>query len=122
MLVVANGDIKDTHSLLACQQATGCNEFMIGRGVLENPFVFQEIRRGLCGLEAIDFSQQLPELFETYYQLLNGHYDEVPKLGRLKQWCGSLRKHFPIIEENLKPLRQSESASEFFQQLNKIIK
>ena len=122
MLVVANGDIKDTKSLLACQQTTGCDEFMIGRGVLENPFVFQEIRRELCGLEAIDFSQQLPALFETYYQLLNGHYDEIPKLGRLKQWCGSLRKHFPVIEENLKPLRQSKSADEFFQQLGKIIK
>ena len=122
MNVVANGDIKDAASLLACQQTTGCDEFMIGRGVLENPFVFQEIRRELAGLEALDYSQKLPELFDTYYQLLNGHYDEVPKLGRLKQWCSSLRKHFPIIEENLKPLRQSDSASEFFQQLNKIIK
>ena len=122
MLVVANGDIKNATSLLACQHMTGCNEFMIGRGVLENPFVFQEIRRELAGLEALDYSQKLPELFDSYYQLLNGHYDEVPKLGRLKQWCGSLRKHFPIIEENLKPLRQSDSVSEFFQRINQIIK
>lgn len=122
MQVVANGDIKDATSLTACQNKTGCNEFMIGRGVLENPFVFEEIRRELAGLEKLDYSQKLPELFDTYYQLLNGHYDDVPKLGRLKQWCGSLRKHFPIIEENLKPLRQSNSATEFFQQINKIIK
>jgi len=122
MKVVANGDIKDYDSLIACQQTTLCDEFMIGRGVLENPFVFQEIRRKLAGLEALDYSQQLPELFEVYYRSLNGHYDEVPKLGRLKQWCGSLRKHFPIIDENLKPLRQSNSTAEFFQHVSNIIK
>ncbi|KZM42924.1 dihydrouridine synthase [Marinomonas sp. SBI22] len=122
MHLVANGDIKCIKSLLACQAITGCDEFMIGRGVLENPFVFQEIRQALSGLVPIDYSQQLPELFESYYKLLDGHYDEVPKLGRLKQWCGSLRKHFPVIEQNLKPLRQSHSASEFFQQVENYIK
>ena len=42
MLVVANGDITNKESLLKCQSISGCNHFMIGRGTLNNPFLFQD--------------------------------------------------------------------------------
>ena len=42
--IVANGDIWNFQDLQNCQAITGCNEFMIGRGVLRDPFIFLKLR------------------------------------------------------------------------------
>ncbi|MGR0279517.1 tRNA dihydrouridine synthase [Marinomonas dokdonensis] len=117
MEVVANGDIVDIDSLLRCQAITGCQHFMIGRGSLNNPFVFQEIRSHLAGKDVLP-QQQLVELFLDYSQQLQQEYDEVATLGRLKQWCGHLRFNFPVIKTNLQSLRRCQST----QALNQLIK
>lgn len=113
MEIIANGDITDIQSLLSCLDETGCQHFMIGRGVLANPFVFQDIRRALAGQEPIDNSKKLESLLGRYTHILQQHYDEVATLGRLKQWCGNLRHNFELIDEHLKFLRQSQSVIEF---------
>ena len=90
---------------------------MIGRGSLNNPFVFQEIRSHLAGKDTPP-QQQLVELFLDYSQQLQQEYDEVATLGRLKQWCGHLRFNFPVIKTNLQSLRRCQST----QALNQLIK
>ncbi len=120
MEIIANGDITDTQSLTRCLEETQCHHFMIGRGVLNNPFIFQDIRDELSGLPAQDHSQELSNLLKQYIAVLQTHYDEVATLGRLKQWCGHLKKKFPLIEKNLKILRQSQSVNEFVLLLEKL--
>ncbi|GAB3485840.1 tRNA-dihydrouridine synthase [Marinomonas epiphytica] len=115
MEVVANGDITDFHSLMQCQEITGCNHFMIGRGSLNNPFVFEEIRAALTGQIAKTKEERLYEVFADYAQQLQEVYDEVATLGRLKQWCGHLRFHFPVVKDNLQALRRANSFIDFMQ-------
>ncbi|NVK74728.1 MAG: tRNA-dihydrouridine synthase family protein [Oceanospirillaceae bacterium] len=112
MIVVANGDIIDTHSLLRCQSITGCHHFMIGRGSLNNPFVFQQIRQELIGQKGTIDTAILNQLFTEYSSKLREHYDEMATLGRLKQWCGHLRFGFEDIKNNLQILRRCKSVDE----------
>lgn len=126
MKIVANGDIQDKKSLLACQQITGCNEFMIGRAALQNPFIFHELTSSLTNEKEMavqDFPvknshvkecQSLQQLLRNYHNELTPDYTEFEKLGRLKKWCGHLRQHFPSINTNLPQLRQSKTAEAFF--------
>ncbi|MGB3385352.1 MAG: tRNA-dihydrouridine synthase family protein [Marinomonas sp.] len=120
MTVVANGDITDMDSLLRCQAITGCQHFMIGRGSLNNPFVFQQIRAQLSGATLPTDNDALLNLFNSYCNQLKAHYDEVASLGRLKQWCGHLRFEYPTIKENLQTLRRSKSTNELLERLDEI--
>ncbi|WP_191601286.1 tRNA dihydrouridine synthase [Marinomonas algicola] len=117
MKIIANGDITSTKSLLSCLNETKCSHFMIGRGVLINPFIFQDIKSELSGHKPLDHSKELEALLTRYIHILQQHYDEVATLGRLKQWCGNLRHQFIVIEENLTSLRQSQSVDEFINKL-----
>jgi len=120
MIVVANGDITDAASLLKCQEITGCNHFMIGRGSLNNPFIFQDLREAIKGNAAENHLSDLPMLFTSYTKSLQENYDEVATLGRLKQWCGHLRFEFDAIKENLQTLRRCKSVNELSDTMTKI--
>jgi tRNA-dihydrouridine synthase C len=122
MIVVANGDIIDTKSLLRCQSITGCQHFMIGRGSLNNPFVFQQIRAELNGQKSTIDATSLNTLFAGYSIKLQEYYDEVATLGRLKQWCGHLRFEFAEVKENLQILRRCKSVNELTQTFESIMK
>lgn len=113
MLVVANGDITNKESLLKCKSISGCNHFMIGRGSLNNPFIFQDLRAELEDKEKNRHQSNLIELFADYTTQLQTEYDEVATLGRLKQWCGHLRFEYAAIKNDLNTLRRSKSVIEF---------
>ncbi|REG78299.1 tRNA dihydrouridine synthase [Marinomonas pollencensis] len=120
MVVVANGDITDIESLQRCQAITGCRHFMIGRGSLNNPFVFQQIREQLNDTQSTGKPNALLPLFSSYHNQLKEHYDEVASLGRLKQWCGHLRYEYPSIKNNLQTLRRSNSTDELINTLREL--
>lgn len=117
MSIIANGDITNLASLQKCQSITGCTNFMIGRGSLSNPFLFQELREGLEGKPKNQQNRSLGTLFNEYTDSLQLEYDDVATLGRLKQWCAHLRHEFNSIQNHLQALRQSKSVSEFTEKL-----
>lgn len=49
--VTANGSIVSVETALAMHRSTGANGLMIGRGGIRNPWLFQQIRDSLGGLE-----------------------------------------------------------------------
>lgn len=121
MTVVANGDIVDIESLLRCQSITGCQHFMIGRGSLNNPFVFQQIREQLNGHVSTIDRTLLKTLFASYSTELQKYCNDTDTLGRLKQWCGHLRFGFEEIQENLHTLRRCKSTYEIIKTFEDII-
>lgn len=117
MSIVANGDIIDKASLLKCRSISGCNHFMIGRGSLKNPFIFQDLRAETKEERKNRSQEDLIELFTNYIAQLQQEYDEIATLGRLKQWCGHLRFEYATIKDNLDILRRSKSVIEFSKNL-----
>jgi tRNA-dihydrouridine synthase B len=49
--VVGNGDVAGADDFLAIHRHTGCDAVMIGRGAIGNPWVFEDIRTRLDGVE-----------------------------------------------------------------------
>lgn len=45
--VIANGEIWSIEDFKKCKAITGCNDFMIGRGLIANPFLAREIKNFL---------------------------------------------------------------------------
>lgn len=88
--IVANGDIWTVDDLYRCQQETGCNEFMIGRGALSNPFLFREIKSEIRGTESNwnEIKKLLPPLYDTSAT----HVNRVFAVSRTKQWLAQISK------------------------------
>jgi tRNA-dihydrouridine synthase C len=42
--LIANGDLFTAEDVVRCAAETGCSHFMIGRGILKNPFLAHDIR------------------------------------------------------------------------------
>jgi tRNA-dihydrouridine synthase C len=89
--VIANGDIYTSEDLARCEQETGCSHFMIGRGALQNPYIFQELR----GLRSATTNRDLDALVLPFYDAnaiaVSPHFAEC----RTKQFL----KHRPLLSE-----------------------
>lgn len=133
--VIANGDIFSIRNLIECYQKTQCQHYMIGRGIIYNPFLFLEIRNFLKTYHLEDFKTELPsdkdletfkthlshnviiELLNAYYELSRSEVNEYYATAKVKGWLKTIaiknsqfKPFFDRIKE-VKPL-------EFQQALN----
>lgn len=103
--IIANGEIWNIQDFENCQSQTMCTDFMIGRGAMRNPYIFQYIKQNLM---STDLKPQDPEqalklilpFFESCTLYVNDHF----ATARTKQWLNQLRF-------------VSEKASEIFHQV-----
>jgi tRNA-dihydrouridine synthase C len=95
--VVANGDLFTPDDVARCAAETGCSHFMIGRGILKDPFLAHDIRasRALPPIRT-DIPAQLPDRLRLgieRYAILT--QDQAANSGfipsRVKQWVGMVR-------------------------------
>ena len=112
MPVIANGEIWSPADALRCQKVTGCEDLMLGRGVLCRP----DLPRLVVGAAAghmpasIPWQDVLPLLLQ-FFSLNLAHYDARYAPNTLKQWLVYLRGHyFPaaLLFEKVKRLRDPE--------------
>ncbi len=94
--VVANGDINSVEEYRRCLNISGCQDVMIGRGVIINPGLVQQIRQFQAGsdIKGIAWLSIIP-LIET--MLLEGMAAQVADrhiVSRLKQWLSYLKQHY----------------------------
>lgn len=87
--IVANGDIWTLDDFRRCQELSGCEHFMLGRGALANPNLVESIRQewgssNLVGSTRWTWKQLMSEFAEIMREYGMGH----PKLVamRMKQW------------------------------------
>lgn len=101
--LVANGDIFSVSDFIRCRQETGCDRFMIGRGIMSDPFLFNKIRSHLAAEEALEdhaseslvrdiqnewrvSSEVMQTFFDRSTDYINGHF----ATARTKQWLRGL--------------------------------
>ncbi|MDF2368680.1 tRNA-dihydrouridine synthase [Sneathiella sp.] len=96
--VVANGEIWTPEDYVLCREASGCDDVMIGRGVIARPSLGREIahrrsiRAPMSGT-AFNWSQILGILAE-YHDLIEGMANPQRQAGRLKQWIKLLARSY----------------------------
>jgi tRNA-dihydrouridine synthase B len=87
--VVGNGDVRCPESARRMIEATGADGIMVGRGALQNPWVFRQIATGNAATPGLDDYRLL---FERFVLLLREHRPERLVLNRVKAFIGWVTK------------------------------
>ena len=98
--VIANGEIWTVADALRCQQVTGCEHLMIGRGMVTDPGLALAIK----GLGHVPW-HVLPPLMAVFWQQVSARVERRHRAGRLKQWLNYLRKRYPEAQVAFDELR-----------------
>ncbi len=83
--IFANGDIWDLKAYKQCVKESGCEDVMIGRGLMRNPFLASEIKNGV-ELNLNEKNQKTLRVVHDYLKEAQFVYGEKVALGRIKQW------------------------------------
>lgn len=110
--VVANGDIWTIEDFKRCQDETGCEHYMLGRGAVANPHLAQSVALALGITKENTLEPQPDELkWKNYFSRLiqlsmaqSTH--ERYALCRVKQWTKSANNRFPFkLYDEIKVLK-----------------
>lgn len=117
--VVANGEVWSVADYQRCRQVTGCDDVMIGRGAVADPFLARRIRATLAGEtmrveRADDWRELLPALAD-FWRLVQLRVEPRHAPGRLKLWLNCLRPTFAEADAlyfAVRPLRSVEQVAQ----------
>ena len=93
--VIANGEIWNVADYWRCREVSGCDDVMIGRGLIARPDLAAQIKASQRG-EAFD-PMTWPEavtLVREYAAALQTRLEDKYVTGRIKQWLNYLRQGF----------------------------
>ncbi|MCB0370009.1 MAG: tRNA-dihydrouridine synthase family protein [Bdellovibrionales bacterium] len=131
--IIANGDIFSVEDLLMCYKQTKCTSFMIGRGIIFNPFLFTEVR-GFLNKFSLNENISLipkeeykipltPELvlktLVEYFILSENEVNEYYATAKVKGWLKTIsikNSHFKVFFNKMKVLKGSEFKKELFKE------
>ena len=94
--MVANGEIWSVEDALRCRAESGCDDLMIGRGLVADPGLALAIARP--GAAPLDWARLLT-LIEHYWGRIAAHVSPRHRAGRLKQWLNLLRRRHPEAQQ-----------------------
>lgn len=89
--VIANGEIWTRTDYQRCRELSHCQNVMLGRGLLANPSLAQQIKTGTQGMPW----QNALELLGGFQDALIGSCSPRHACGPVKQWLGYLKLHYP---------------------------
>ena len=103
--VVANGEIWTPEDYQRCKEVSGCDRIMIGRGLVANPFLVEQIRNPEASRDPAYNWQRLKPYLLGFFEDVSASIDERHVHGRIKQWLTMLGWHFPQAKELFQQLR-----------------
>ncbi len=110
--IIANGEVWTVGDYRKCQAESGCDDVMLGRGALADPWLPRRIR----GEEPGGWDELVPWV-SLFWQGVRQRVLPVHAGGRLKQWLMLLRRHYPQAEALYQQLRPVKGAEEIDQML-----
>jgi tRNA-dihydrouridine synthase C len=111
--VIANGEIWSVEDALRCRQASGCDDLMLGRGILSRPDLAcliqaNEQQRELQALHWPRVQALVLELFATNLAVYPARYVGNP----VKQWLAYLRLNYPEAAQLFQKIKRMREADE----------
>jgi tRNA-dihydrouridine synthase C len=110
--IIANGEIWSPMDAFRCREVSGCEDLMLGRGVLCRPDLPRLIAAMARGEQADSLHwQDIPPLILRFFELTVASYDACYVGNPIKQWLIYLRSYFPqaaALFEQVKRLREPE--------------
>jgi len=121
--VIANGGIFTVEDARRCLALSGADGLMLGRGPLENPWLFAEIASAVYGMERTSREMSRARVFFRFVELLEERFREERRLGRLKQFTHYFARSFAFGHQLASSVQTSnnmdeavERAARFFSQ------
>lgn len=91
--VSGSGDVVSIENALQKWRETNCDGILIGRGAMQNPWIFRQIEDVLAGREPFQPSlQDKQDCLLEYFEMLLEDMPEIPALGKMKQLAGQFTK------------------------------
>lgn len=91
--VSGSGDVTTIEGAFKKWRETGCDGILIGRGAMQNPWIFRQIEDVLAGRApyqpSLDVKQKA--LLE-YFEMLREDMKEIAAIGKMKQLAGQFTK------------------------------
>ena len=121
--VIANGDLFTAEDVTRCAAETGCSHFMIGRGILKNPFLAHDIRasQSLLALRSdipAELSDRLRLAIQRYTLLTQDKVQSGFVPNRVKQWVGMVRDiSDEVPRQILTAVKHARNASELLEMI-----
>ena len=112
--LVANGEIWSVADALRCRVVSGCDDLMIGRGMVADPGLALAIRSG----GAVAWREIVP-LLGDFWRQVSARVVPRHRAGRLKQWLGALCRRHPEAQrafDELRPLHDPVAIERWLQQ------
>ena len=107
--VIANGEIWNVEDAKRCQELSGCDTLMIGRGMVQNPGLANQIKSQIkndgLSLDSSSSWQSIQPLLHDFWELVCNRLDRKSRTGRFKQWLNFLRRQYPEAEVAYMALR-----------------
>lgn len=120
--IVANGDIFSVEAFDQCIHITGSKDVMIGRGLIQDPYLAIKIKKNLpienTSLDSWqDLRPRLPYFFQVSTDYKSAHF----ATSRTKQWLRQLSERFPEAANLFERLKILKDPQEFRSQLEALI-
>jgi tRNA-dihydrouridine synthase B len=111
--VSGNGDVTSVKIALQRFRETGVDGILIGRGAMQNPWIFRQIEDALAGREPYqpDLEEKKAVLLE-FFEMLREEMPEHAALGKMKQLAGQFTKGLVGGAQFRQTLYHSHSAQE----------
>jgi len=111
--VSGNGDITTIEYGLRRWRETDCDGILIGRGAMQNPWIFRQFQDALEGREPYqpDLEEKKSVLLE-FFEMLREEMPEIVALGKMKQLAGQFTKGLVGGAQFRQTLYHSHSAEE----------
>lgn len=114
--VIANGEIWSLNDYLRCRERSGCDDVMIGRGLLACPDLARQIKAHLAGEHYQPMTwAEICALLHRYYRESQPLYPAKYGGNRIKQWLMYLRRQYPQAEGFFEGIKREHAPAAFEQ-------
>lgn len=109
--VIANGEVWSVADYECIREVSGCDNVMIGRGLVERPDLAMQIRQQMSGAAPRPMSwEALQPWLADFYSQTRQRVADRHAPGRMKQWLALLSRSYPEARELFDELRRETDA------------
>jgi nifR3 family TIM-barrel protein len=118
--VSGNGDITSIDYGLKCWKESGVDGILIGRGAMQNPWIFRQFADVLNGRKPyIPTLEEKRKVLLEFFEMCLEEMPELAALGKMKQLAGQFTKGLPGGAQFRQTLYHSHSADEILANITK---
>lgn len=117
--VSGNGDITTIDYGMKRWRESGVDGILIGRGAMQNPWIFRQFQDVLEGRESYRPSvEEKKSVLLEFFEMCLGEMPEIVALGKMKQLAGQFTKGLPSGAQFRQTLYHSHSAEEILDNIS----